>query len=506
MELEGLIPGWVLHARWVLWPALAFALVVAYGELARLWIERAVGAATADLHWSERARRAARVRTAPGLGLLATVVVFFWSWLAWSPLEPAAAVGPILLSAGAALCALVLMRRRVERALGLAGSLRTHLRSLAWLACLLGPQLGALLLLVGLRLRGVPAASVAYALGSAGVLLGFAGAGLGLARLLGLARPAGARVRAAVARASAGLDLRVRSVLTIDWDQANAFAVPLLGTLGVTPRAEALLTDEELVAVLRHELGHLSEGPAALVRLLPALGLVAGLALPFPSSWPSVAGLAAGLVALLVAARAFSRAMERRADRHVGADDPAYGRALLRLYEAKLAPAVSASGATHPHLYERLQAAGVTPDFPRPLPPAAVRSTEGVLLLSACVLGFALLFGLRKLAEYPATPARTLASLALNGPNARDLGRLGALAWEDDLARAAACYRAAARLAPGDPTWPYTVAQAEAARGACAEARRALEIGYRIERRSDAPTDGRLREQAEEAVDDCEPR
>jgi hypothetical protein len=43
------------------------------------------------------------------------------------------------------------------------------------------------------------------------------------------------------------------------------------------------------------------------------------------------------------------------------------------LYEDGLLPAVnSKKRASHPHLYDRLIAAGVTPDFPRPSAPASI--------------------------------------------------------------------------------------------------------------------------------------
>ena len=60
-------------------------------------------------------------------------------------------------------------------------------------------------------------------------------------------------------------------------------------------------------------------------------------------------------------------------------DAGTYARALTRLYEDNLSPAVNAKKmATHPHLYDRLLAAGVTPDFPRPAAPAAMAVTGSV--------------------------------------------------------------------------------------------------------------------------------
>ena len=79
--------------------------------------------------------------------------------------------------------------------------------------------------------------------------------------------------------------------------------------------------------------------------------------------------LCASLVAPFVYRRV-SHKLEMRADRLAQAhelDPGTYARALERLYQDSLLPAVEAKErATHPHLYDRLLAAGVTPDFPRP--------------------------------------------------------------------------------------------------------------------------------------------
>ncbi|HKI69965.1 MAG TPA: M48 family metalloprotease [Verrucomicrobiae bacterium] len=67
--------------------------------------------------------------------------------------------------------------------------------------------------------------------------------------------------------------------------------------------------------------------------------------------------------------RRISRKLESQADEMAKAnegDAGTYARALARLYADNLAPAVTAKARAHPHLYDRLLAAGVTPDFPRP--------------------------------------------------------------------------------------------------------------------------------------------
>jgi hypothetical protein len=67
---------------------------------------------------------------------------------------------------------------------------------------------------------------------------------------------------------------------------------------------------------------------------------------------------------------------------------------LARLHEDNLVPAVVAQQhSTHPHLYDRLIAAGVTPDFPRP--PAAAKMAWHGLLFSILAGVLALILVLR---------------------------------------------------------------------------------------------------------------
>jgi hypothetical protein len=65
--------------------------------------------------------------------------------------------------------------------------------------------------------------------------------------------------------------------------------------------------------------------------------------------------------------------MEKRADQ-IAADkqlqEGVYARALEKLYRENQIPAVNVNDRqTHPHLYDRMLAAGITPDYPRPAKP-----------------------------------------------------------------------------------------------------------------------------------------
>jgi hypothetical protein len=143
--------------------------------------------------------------------------------------------------------------------------------------------------------------------------------------------------------------------------------------------------------------------------------------------------LAVALLTLL--GRRLSRRLEGRADElsraHEGAPGT-YARALAKIYEVNLVPPVTAGrGATHPHLYGRLVAAGGAPDYERPKPPA-----RGPFFLG---LGVSLLLALAGCAGIeagryllPAGEAGPCWSLALYGGGADDLARLAGARFERD--------------------------------------------------------------------------
>jgi Zn-dependent protease with chaperone function len=237
----------------------------------------------------------------------------------------------------------------------------------------------ALLLLLALLLNG---------LGASGWLLT-------VTRIL---RPAGPHVVEAVqsARRShphAGPDVQV---FEVELNQANALAYPGTRIVAFTTVAVEALTPEQLTAIAAHELEHLQESRSA--RAVRAAWSMA-FALPvlfFPvlPHAPAHAFLL-GFVLFFLAAFAYryvSRRLEQRADHaatHHGQDGTHYALALERLYELNLMPAVTRTRQAHPHLYDRLIAAGVTPGFPRPRPPAFWPQLFSPLFVFVC--GVALL-------------------------------------------------------------------------------------------------------------------
>ena len=228
------------------------------------------------------------------------------------------------------------------------------------------------------------------------VIGAFAGGGVFVARLLRVARPASEPLRRAVEAASAATGVKVRAVLEVDLMMANAFALPAAGMLLFTPEAVRTLDDGQLAAIARHELGHMSE-PRSVVaaRMGGAAFVIVALvaARPLSGVLSPESGLVRLLVALLVIVaaavvsrfviRPLARRMEERADsiaRAHEAHDGEYARALESLYAANLMPAVTHAKGTHPHLYDRLIAAGAPPAWARPSPPSRPRLRAAMLV------------------------------------------------------------------------------------------------------------------------------
>lgn len=159
--------------------------------------------------------------------------------------------------------------------------------------------------------------------------------------------------------------------------------------------------NEEIAAVCAHELAHLNESPRThRMRLVSSFGWF-----PFiftrPAfhsfNWFGIALLWISSAFLAVPLRGLGRKMEVRADSIASSNQGAagvYAKALERLYRSNHTPAVMPGDRlTHPHLYDRLLAAGITPDYPRPNPPNELDWTSGLMILLIAILITALLCG-----------------------------------------------------------------------------------------------------------------
>jgi hypothetical protein len=93
---------------------------------------------------------------------------------------------------------------------------------------------------------------------------------------------------------------------------------------------------------------------------------------------------------------------------------------MVKLHESNLVPAVMPGKQTHPHLYDRLLAAGVQPDFPRP--PAPDRTRPLLATIATAVVAAVAFFALvivagcnQQLAKEITTPPTSTNAIAPAG-------------------------------------------------------------------------------------------
>ena len=253
------------------------------------------------------------------------------------------------------------------------------------------PLVGALLIAACVAPRSpVDCALVGSAFVLAAALI-HRGIGLFPGRWAGMIRAAEPRLAEVTARAATGMNVRMPVVEQADLRMANAFALPLAGRLVFTTRLLGILDDAELESIARHEIGHLKE-PARVkaARFAPMLALSFLVFAPAFAARGETAVAALFVIAPLFVIAAIARLAQRweqAADRHAtsGHDSPVYAGALERIYEDNLAPAVLGASKTHPDLYARMVAAGITPSFQKPAPPNAWRARLSMALAMTLV-------------------------------------------------------------------------------------------------------------------------
>lgn len=272
--------------------------------------------------------------------------------------------------------------------------------------------------------------------------------------------------------------IRPRAVWVARTTWANALAYPLRQTIVLTERLLAVLSSEQVQAVVAHELGHLQEGRSAWLRL-SSLVFVAGASFAFPFVAPddrTVFFLAAFGVFILVSRVLVSWSLKREhaADdvARIATDAVTYARALERLYEVNLYPATQRAG-THPSLFDRLERAGVTPDYPRPpLPPRTHLPAMWLCILVAPAVATTWPRLWQDLADSAGVDA-----IVSDSPRA--LAELALEAWKTgNLETSIALYRRAEELAPDSPWYPRNLAAVLQQAGDCAGASAAAERAY----------------------------
>ena len=215
---------------------------------------------------------------------------------------------------------------------------------------------------------------------SAGILAYFwlqYGGWLRLGRILFLIIPGDQSLSAATRELALRWNRPEPTVWAFRWPKANALALPFCNAILVTNKLREILNPAEMKAVLAHEMAHLCEDRATrLMRLLTPLLLLPLFTLSLwwtDGNWTEFGACYVLIIAAFLLLRKRRRRMEERADtfgNQVDEDPQVYPRALAKLYEANHVPSVMpGKRKVHPHLYDRLIVAGITPDYPRPRAP-----------------------------------------------------------------------------------------------------------------------------------------
>jgi Zn-dependent protease with chaperone function len=422
---------------WVVWGNdLLFVATSLFVTFSGTWIATRIAfaplQAAAPDSWVERACLAYPARQIVLLaGVIFPTVIMTWAVSMSSQLSPIPRAWLGVLPALVTILLILAFRCRVERLCGAEPiSFLRAVRSLAtWLVIVLPHAAVALAVLPAMPDEfNWRAGFLLVATGGLACLFA-AGGNLRIARFLALAHPASPRLGEIVNRTAARVGATVRSVYEIDWAVVNALAIPLTNSVAFTRRAIDYLSDEELEYVCAHELGHLLEPRR--IRLI-RLAVVIATAAFLPAIVPIVASgglttLAASFVLYLLVLTIFTlfaRRMERRADTAAaasGSDPAVYARTLEKLYRLNLAPAVTGKKLQcHPELYDRLVAAGVQPEYPRP-----ERPSRGCMAVSLAAL-------ILPISMAVALAATIISSIIVPGPRAEWKQNSGLVCGIDD--------------------------------------------------------------------------
>ena len=374
---------------------LAFPTVFCAGFLASWslnWLALIPWRRAAGLHWTERARRLFTVRAGVWCNVIfVPIIVLMTVEMNW----PQNLFSPVLIGV---LCA----------AGGMLGNYPLTYETLKairfqdWLrqACAIWLlHLGGVVLLVGAGLAMPQKFDwVCAVIGAATLGLKFwldFGLAVTLLRWLRVLDLAPERLQRIVTDTATRMGIQVRRVWLLHHSAGYAAALLTSRELVFSDRLLELLADDEVGSICAHELGHLTESRTVVGRRIrfslaffpfiftkPIIGL--------PGAWPvpAILCMLAWAIVMVNNARLLARQMEVRADviaSENSSNAATYARALERIYEANQIPAVMRGNRmAHPHLYDRMLAAGVTPDYSRPAPP---ESNSLIIWLVSVALG-----------------------------------------------------------------------------------------------------------------------
>lgn len=214
------------------------------------------------------------------------------------------------------------------------------------------------------------------------------------------------------------LEMGVKGKVTVyvfEWAQVNALASIFHRWIGFSSEMIKALSLEELRSIAAHELGHLLE--PAWLRWIRIIQKFSYLPTVFIFMYGGRYGFFFGFLAILAIHAANKRVVlygEKRADRlqSAASQSEVYMSAMVKLHELNLQPAVMPGKQTHPDLYDRLLAAGIQPDFARPLAPSARKPIWIALGMSVAglVFCFVLMVGIGVSRRSVSTPERTQVS------------------------------------------------------------------------------------------------
>lgn len=442
-QVRALLPGWV---EWLGPLAFVIGAVLTFWLLPTSVVRANRRRLDSTEHWTLQARRVHAARTALFLaGLVVPAAVFMLSTFTVGP--PARLPGWLLGGTGVVFATLAIARQSwmLEQSIGQpvpewSRFVKAYLiRIMPWAAIFL-------LAVTAPQQLTSPLTALWLALA--------VGVGLWLRYQLeilcrfGLGEPAGDAISRMVSHIAGRVGIEAPAVFIVEHHQPNAFALPWQGKIAFTSRAVEVLSSEELESVAMHELGHMAESPSASTvrQTMHFVWVPVVVAKPILLTYGSLGILALLVVfiGLLVSIRWFARTMESRSDAHAAEYDDAatYGGALEKVYRIGLIPAVL-HRPSHGQLQERLEKAGLAPDFDPPVPPPRGGVLASIALIA--LLGFALLMApyLAAGATEPDSPTPAHVALAFGTYGSWPYERLGELAEFDGDYEAAEVFYAA---------------------------------------------------------------
>jgi Zn-dependent protease with chaperone function len=375
--------------RYLLLPVLNFVMsgVLTY---CLNWLAAIPWRKASAVHWTERARLLWPVRVAGGVHILLVPACLSLAEFDARLVSFLGSVIPAVAGWLGGILATFPLDREILPRFIFRSWLRLVIRSWAIRAGFLGVLVACTILMPAepsLAMIGISGGLLVYI-----ISLHF-GSYMWLLRRLGMLLPPGERLRGIVARTVERMAVREPVTWLLDMPMAQAFAMPNTGELMFSSRLLEIESDEEISAICAHELAHLMESRgvraghiAGSLTLYPVIFLR-----PAATFGPSAVCAIVGLVWLsAIFTRKLSRRMEKKADK-IAAENQGeagvYAHALERLYSDSLVPAVSSKNdKMHPHLYDRMLAAGIQPEYPRPSKPEKMAWSGYVVCIAFGIL------------------------------------------------------------------------------------------------------------------------